>query len=704
MELFRISCTTCKVRLNVRDSNLVGQILPCPKCGSMVLITAPIAGTAQAEPSGAATEPDPSVVNSSFENIESLLDDTPQSHPSTQRWKESEGPATTATESSEGPPSEPVENAAAVPQEEPFDSGPSLDEPDPSPIDATTSSSAINYGLILGGSALGLAMALGVAGFLILRSADRPTEVANETPATTSAPVVTEAESAVVTETESGGATGSETTDESISNIDESGASEIDNSSSFPENSKPDVDQNVAPEVITEPSSDANESHELDTTPTPIPPEGELARTDEMSSGDEEAANNSQIDLADDGLAGFSRWLQSPESFGPNTNTTESSTTTTAAPRRQTAKPIIQPTRPLPTPVDIDQRLNDEIVALEFRQTTLSNALRTLSDYSTIPITITPDALGRRNLSAGKLVSLRVVEPTTVAEVLNKLLAPMRLAYHAEDGQIWVTTIPTSEKKLVEMEHEVGDLCSGDARKTAFFFDWLTGFVAPDSWESRGGQGSGEAQDTKLKIIQDDLVHYQILVLCERLRIARGLPIRSRIKPEFIDLTRKSEQLSEGQRPISLRIWRESNLNAIAAEIERVAGVHVLVDWQALHHAGWSPRDTMRFICQDEPLDSALQSLLAPMGLDYRVVDSSTLQITSAMAYANSHEIEFYRLRDRTTFRQLSQQVMEQVGIDRFQPQGTGIITFDNPSGCLIVSLSPPDHEIVQTILGDAVE
>ena len=228
MELFRISCTTCKVRLNVRDSNLVGQILPCPKCGSMVLITAPTAGTAQAEPSGAATEPDPSVVNSSFENIESLLDDTPQSHPSTQRWKESEGPATTATESSEAPPSEPVENAAAVPQEEPFDSGPSLDEPAPSPIDATTSSSAINYGLILGGSALGLAMALGVAGFLILRSADRPTEVANETPATTSAPVVTEAES--------GGATGSETTDESISNIDESAASEIDNSSSFPEN------------------------------------------------------------------------------------------------------------------------------------------------------------------------------------------------------------------------------------------------------------------------------------------------------------------------------------------------------------------------------------------------------------------------------------------------------------------------------------
>jgi len=664
----------------------------------MVLVTAPAAGNAHVEPSGAATEPDPSIVNSSFENIESLLDDTPKPHPSTQRWKESEGTATRATENSEAPPSEPVEQAASVPQEEPSDDGSTVDQLNSSPADSTASSSlSINYSLILGGGVLGLAMALGVAGFLILRSADPPTEVANDTPATTF--------NSDVTANEAEDATVSGTVDESSLNADESIAAETDISTSFQENSEPDPNSDRAPEVIAEPPPNTGENPEPDDTPTPLPPEVELANTDEAGSLDDEAVNNSQIDLADDGLASFSRWLQSPESFGPAANTTDSpKTTAPPSPRRQTAKPVMQPTRPLPARVDLNQRLQDEIVALEFRQTTLSNALRTLSDYSTIPITISPDALGRRNLSAGKRVSLRVLEPTTVAGVLDELLAPLRLAYHSEDGQLLVTTVPTSKNQLVEMEHEVGDLCSGEARKTAFFFDWLTGFVAPDSWESRGGQGSGEAQNTKLKITQDDIVHYQILVLCERLRIARGLPIKSRIKPEFVDLTRKSQQLSESQRPITLRIWRESNLNTIAAEIERVSGIHVLVDWQVLHHAGWSPRDTMRFICQDEPFDSALQSLLAPMGLNYRVVDSSTIQITSAMAYANNHEIEFYRLRDRTAFRQLSQQVMEQVGIDRFQPQSTGVITFDNPSGCLIVSLAPPDHEIVQTILADAVE
>jgi len=39
--LFSITCTTCQARLGVRDSSLIGAILECPKCGSMVQIAPP---------------------------------------------------------------------------------------------------------------------------------------------------------------------------------------------------------------------------------------------------------------------------------------------------------------------------------------------------------------------------------------------------------------------------------------------------------------------------------------------------------------------------------------------------------------------------------------------------------------------------------------------------------------------------------------
>ncbi len=48
--LFTITCTTCEARLNVRDKSAIGQIVMCPKCGSMVQIVAPAGWQAPEEP------------------------------------------------------------------------------------------------------------------------------------------------------------------------------------------------------------------------------------------------------------------------------------------------------------------------------------------------------------------------------------------------------------------------------------------------------------------------------------------------------------------------------------------------------------------------------------------------------------------------------------------------------------------------------
>jgi hypothetical protein len=42
VELFAIHCTTCKARLIVKDESVIGDILACPKCNSMVQIVPPI--------------------------------------------------------------------------------------------------------------------------------------------------------------------------------------------------------------------------------------------------------------------------------------------------------------------------------------------------------------------------------------------------------------------------------------------------------------------------------------------------------------------------------------------------------------------------------------------------------------------------------------------------------------------------------------
>ncbi|MDR0704558.1 MAG: hypothetical protein LBF88_06165 [Planctomycetaceae bacterium] len=40
-DMFTIQCTTCNAKLNVKNEELIGQILACPKCGGMVLVQRP---------------------------------------------------------------------------------------------------------------------------------------------------------------------------------------------------------------------------------------------------------------------------------------------------------------------------------------------------------------------------------------------------------------------------------------------------------------------------------------------------------------------------------------------------------------------------------------------------------------------------------------------------------------------------------------
>ncbi len=81
MEGFSIACTTCRARLKVRDARVLGQILPCPKCGSMVLIERPSRQAAAAEEDRVVDDlptPAPRLSpprSDSFENIDRLLEE-----------------------------------------------------------------------------------------------------------------------------------------------------------------------------------------------------------------------------------------------------------------------------------------------------------------------------------------------------------------------------------------------------------------------------------------------------------------------------------------------------------------------------------------------------------------------------------------------------------------------------------------------------
>jgi len=87
MEIFSITCTTCKSRLKVRDPAAVGQILACPKCGGMVMIKPPPVWSESSEQKsdlptatelvGAVVPFDQTLDSSAFDVVDELLSDSP---------------------------------------------------------------------------------------------------------------------------------------------------------------------------------------------------------------------------------------------------------------------------------------------------------------------------------------------------------------------------------------------------------------------------------------------------------------------------------------------------------------------------------------------------------------------------------------------------------------------------------------------------
>ena len=87
MQPFSLICKSCAARLKVTKASAVGQLLACPKCGTMIHVTPPAGWTPPPSQSDSQVSVDsweePAVAGEgNFEDIEALLSDAlPASNP-----------------------------------------------------------------------------------------------------------------------------------------------------------------------------------------------------------------------------------------------------------------------------------------------------------------------------------------------------------------------------------------------------------------------------------------------------------------------------------------------------------------------------------------------------------------------------------------------------------------------------------------------
>ncbi len=354
----------------------------------------------------------------------------------------------------------------------------------------------------------------------------------------------------------------------------------------------------------------------------------------------------------------------------------------------------------------LQAKLNFPIPNISLPNTPLAGAVQLVSAMSTLPVSFDPDAMQELGVSLHDPISIEVAK-STLGKMLEEIAAKRNLTPVVANGQILLTSTAEHRENLRPSRYDVSDLTGGDARATADLAALVQRLVVPESWQLDGGRGTVDVTPGVLRITQTARVHYQIIVFCEKLRVARGLPTKSllsRLDPRKFELTTRTTRAKAVLTwPASVNLSAPWLLAGAVDQFKQPAGTEILVDRPALAAIGISENTTGKFDFKADKLaqGEALRQVLEPLGLAWRAVDANTLQITTQKAVAARLELEFYPV-GRLLAGQAATALIERLktGLPRATwGEGNGAIYFDPPSKCLIVLQSQPVQMAIEALL-----
>jgi hypothetical protein len=207
--------------------------------------------------------------------------------------------------------------------------------------------------------------------------------------------------------------------------------------------------------------------------------------------------------------------------------------------------------------------------------------------------------------------------------------------------------------------------------------------------------------DSGLAITQTEAIHFRVIAFCETLRRSRGMAPRTRFDASLFEPQAQQKAVKEKlATPITLNYRHPTELTTILAAFGKAAGVSILIDWRAAADAGWPPDAKGSVVADGGPLADALSRLLTPMDLTYRIVDGSTLEITTPEVVRTRLETAFYPVGD------LLEGEGEAALLERLQSdlgehfaEGRGAFHLDPAGKHLIAALPQPQHDQLTLLL-----
>jgi len=367
-----------------------------------------------------------------------------------------------------------------------------------------------------------------------------------------------------------------------------------------------------------------------------------------------------------------------------------------------------QPTIALPAPLEIDapRRLLDPVASIQFKDAKLGDVLTFASEFSTVPITVEANALMQANISLSSRVSVDLKE-TTIGGVIRAAIQGFGLDYSLSGSYLVIHRASPPDSVLRVEKYDIGDLTRGQIAASQELLELMQQMVSPASWQPAGGIGTIRLSGDALIVQQDEPSHFEIIRLCEKLRVASGLRPRSRYPAGLFQMENRRQQANDLlNTTIRVRHSSPTSFGEIVQNLAKSAEAQILVDWPALEKEGWNPNLNLNISVERQPLRETLGELLNPMNLTYRAESSDTLVVTTRPAETTRMDVEFHDIGrwidgPPEAIADLRNQVRAAVGGEQFA-SGRGGMAVYAPGRCLLVRLPQSKQTIVANFFATA--
>jgi hypothetical protein len=683
MELFKITCVTCRARLSVRDAALVGQIIGCPRCGMMVQVT----------PSAAASSVGAAAIAAAPTKIPAALPTPPPA-----ATFEDLSQAAHASPAMPPPPSEApaFEDAAEVVLPEPVAESAA---PAAQIATATKGWGAYKFpALIAAGAIAGSAMvALGLTWF-----GEKPTVAATSSnvaspveppanpdePAKSEAPAEDHQRPSIDAQTSPANAD----VEESLLPLEEPGLSQT------PQEPQPEA----PPRVETPKEVEAAIESPAEGAPTEI-----VAEKPNIEPAAEPRLRIDPLDVDPEGLdltTIFSGRQKDPLAASQLPKEEEPAPSAVPA-----APPVAAPAEPravhrdergdVGAPSAVEALVARKLPAVSVKKMPLCRLLDLSSQLSGLPVSVAPAELRMAAVSAATPASVDAND-ATIEQLLTAALQPLRLQPVIEGEHVLLKWKGDDARRAVD--YPVDDLAS-TAERVKQLGKWVTLLAAPEAWRDAGGDATMTIDGSELRVEAPVPVQYEVLFLLERYRLTRGLPTRTKYPSNLLVGGSFHQAVAERMSAPALFTFSQyAPIREVFRFWQEETEVAVLVDWPALAEERVWPQTRIACSAADKPWAEAMDAVLEPMGLAWRAVDRRAIEITTRAKVDSASMLECYRLKADAAAS--GDQVMKHIEALAGDGGGAHAVFYDAESRTLLIRLPAAAHRRIVSELGDHLE